>query len=76
MEETSRPVNVKVTLYRSWREDPIEIRRLSWEPSGAAVQFREFADKVASVFPGLSPDELKLHWMGEGERLTPTADAT
>ena len=65
MEDTSPSLNVKVLLYRSWREDPIEIRRLSWEPSGAAGKFRGFAEKVASVFPALSPDELKLHWTGK-----------
>ena len=65
MEEAPRPVNVKVTLYRSWHEEPIEIRRLSWEPSEAVAQFRDFAEKVAAVFPGLSSAELKLHWTGE-----------
>lgn len=65
MEETSRAVNVKVTLYRSWSEEPIEIRRLSWEPNEGALQFGDFAEKVASVFPGLSSEELKLHWTGE-----------
>lgn len=68
-------MNVKVTLYRSWREEPIEIRRLSWEPSEAVVQFRDFVEKVAAVFPGLSSEELKLHWTDEdGDRILISSD--
>ena len=69
MDSSSSVITVKAFLYRKWGEDPIEIRRFPLD-TAQPIEYKGFVTKVASVFPQLSEENLKLHWIGELVRVS------
>ena len=63
MDSRAHAITVKAFLYRKWGEDAIEIRRFPLDTSEPIV-YKDFVTKVADVFPQLSAEHIKLHWIG------------
>ena len=64
MESPREPViAVKAFLHRKWGEDPIEVHQFPF-PAACPLSFGELSSKVASAFPTLKQEHLKIHWKG------------
>lgn len=57
-------LTVKAFLYRrSWKEEPIEIRRFSLDQD-VSTNYSYLLQKIAQVFPSVPAEDVILSWAG------------
>ena len=57
-------MTIKAYLYRSWEQDPIEIRRFTIEQDVAA-SYEYLLGKLRVVFPTLKEAVFDIYWEGK-----------
>lgn len=57
-------LTVKAFLYRrSWKEEPLEIRRFSLDQD-VSTSYSYLVQKIAQVFPSVPEEDIVLSWAG------------
>lgn len=56
-------ITIKAYLYRSWEQDPVEIRRFTVEQD-VATSYDYLVGKLRAVFPTLKEAVFDIYWEG------------
>lgn len=62
-------ISIKAFLHRKWGEEALEVRRFPF-PAARPLSFEAFSSKVASAFPAVEQEHLKIHWKGEWSKFS------
>ena len=57
-------ITIKAYLYKSWEQDPVEIRRFTVEQDVAA-SYDYLVEKLRTVFPSLKEAVFDIYWEGK-----------
>ena len=57
-------ITIKAYLYKSWEQDPVEIRRFTVEQDVAA-SYDYLVEKLRAVFPSLKEAVFDIYWEGK-----------
>ena len=57
-------ITIKAYLYRSWEQDPVEIRRFTVEQD-VATSYDYLVGKLRAVFPTLKEAVFDVYWEGK-----------